>query len=67
MTTKKKRRKKTAGEKRFDRLAGEVERQYIKKGVPRETARKWGIETAGKVKKLKDAKAKRRRKARKKR
>ena len=66
MAVKRKRKRKTAGEKRFDRLAGEVERQYIKKGVPRETARKWGIETAGKVKKLKDAKAKRR-KARRKR
>lgn len=42
----------------FDKLAAHVAREYAKAGVPRATARKWGIETAAKVKREKDARSK---------
>ena len=35
--------------KRFDKLADKVTREYEKKGVSRATAEKWGRATAAKV------------------
>ena len=35
--------------KKFDKLAGRVEREYERKGVSKKTAEKWGKATAGKV------------------
>lgn len=49
-------KKDSSGTKRFNKLANEIKEQYVKNGVSPEKAEKWGVETAAKIKRHKDAK-----------